>query len=245
MTKILQVRNQTIATEKIISLLANYQMLPQFLREVIVDQAIASFTCTPDEKVSACQQFYEKYQLTSESERQELLELYKMTPEELEGLATRGIRIEKFKRATWEHKLNSYFLSRKSLLDKAIYSLIQTKDVGIANELYFRIQEGEQSFSELAREYSQGSGAQTGGLLGPIELGKISSRLAKMLYVSRTGQLWPPTRLGEWIAIVRLEKLVPAQLDEAMRQQLLDELFDNWLQEQLAELTNGGLISLN
>ncbi|HAX76946.1 MAG TPA: peptidylprolyl isomerase [Cyanobacteria bacterium UBA11372] len=245
MNKLLQVRNQTIPTEKIISLLANYQMLPQFLREVIVDQAISSFTCTPDETISACQEFYEKYQITSESERQELLELYKMTPEELEGLATRGIRIEKFKRATWERKLYSYFLNRKSLLDKAIYSLIQTKDVGIANELYFRIKEGEQSFSEVAREFSQELGAETGSLLGPIELGKISSRLAKMLYVSRTGQLWPPTRVGEWVVIVRLEKLIPAQLDEAMSQQLLNELFERWLQEQLAELANGGLISLN
>lgn len=29
-------------------------------------------------------------------------------------------------------------------------------DLGFAQELYFRIQEGEQSFAQLAREYSQG-----------------------------------------------------------------------------------------
>lgn len=245
MTQVLQIRHQTISTEKVITLLANYQMLPQFLREVIIDQAIASITCTPEEKASACQQFYEKHQLTSESERQEWLELYKMTPEQLETLATRGQRIEKFKRATWGHKLETYFLSRKSSLDKVIYSLIRTKDAGVANELYFRIREGEQSFGELAREYSQGPEAQTDGLLGPIELGKISSNLAKMLSVSQTGQLWPPTRLGEWLIIVRLEKLIPVQLNESMRQQLLDELFEAWLQEQLVELTSSGLISLN
>jgi parvulin-like peptidyl-prolyl isomerase len=245
MTKVLQVRNQTITTEKVVTLLANYQMLPQFLREVITDQAIASITCTPEEKASACQQFCEKYQLTSESERQELLELYEMTPEELEALAMREQKIEKFKRATWGHKVESYFLHRKSLLDKVIYSLIKIKDVGVAQELYFRIQEGEQSFSELARAYSQGTEAQTGGLLGPIELGKISSKLAQMLYVSQTGQLWSPTCLGEWIVIVRLEQLIPAVLDENMRQQLLDELFEGWLQEQLVELTSSGLMSLN
>jgi parvulin-like peptidyl-prolyl isomerase len=245
MTKVLQIKNQTITTEKVVTLLANYQMLPQFLREVITDQAIASINCTPEEKASACQQFYEKYQLTSESERQELLELYGMTPEELEALAMREQRIEKFKRATWGHQLESYFLRRKSSLDKVIYSFIRTKDEGVANELYFRIQEGEQSFGELARQYSQGSEAQTGGLLGPIELGKISSNLAQMLYISQTGQLWSPTRLGEWIAIVRLEQLIPAVLDEAMRQQLLNELFERWVQEQLVELTSSGLISLN
>lgn len=245
MAKILQVRNQSITAEKVVTLLANYQMLSQFLREVITDQGIALITCTPLEKASACQQFYEKYQLASESQRQELLELYEMTPEQLEALATREIRIEKFKRANWGNRVESYFLSRKSLLDKVIYSLIRTKDVGVANELYFRIHEGEQSFGELARQYSQGSEGQTGGLLGPIELGKIDSNLAQMLYISQTGQLWPPTRLGEWIVIVRLEELIPAVLDEAMRQKLLNELFERWVQEQLIELTTSGLISLN
>ena len=245
MSKFLQVRDQTITTEKVITLLANYQMLPQFLREVIVDQAIASVTCTADEKASASQQFYEKYQLTSESERHEWLELYDMTPEELEALAMREQRIEKFKRATWGHKVESYFLRRKSSLDKVVYSLIQTKDLGVANELYFRIQEGEQSFSKLAREYSIGAEAQTDGLVGPVQLSKIPRTLAQILRVSQTGQLWPPTHLGEWIVIVRLEQLIPAQLDEFMRQQLLDELFETWLQEQLVELTNNGLISLN
>ena len=245
MAQVLQVGNQTITTDKVITLLASYQMLPQFLREVIVDQAIVSFTCTPEEKASACQQFYEKYQLTSESERQEWLDLYEMTPEQLEALATRGQRIEKFKQATWGHKLGSYFLRRKKQLDQAVYSLIRVKDMELARELYFRIKEGEQSFAELAREYSQGSEALNSGMQSPVERSKIPPSLAQMLFVSQPGELWPPTRLGEWVVIVRLEKLIPAQLDEAMRQQLLDELFDRWLQEQLTKLANGGLISLN
>ncbi|GAA6619190.1 peptidylprolyl isomerase [Scytonema sp. NUACC26] len=245
MAEVLQVRNQTISTNKVITLLANYQMLPQFLCEVIIDQAIASFTCTSEEKANARQQFYEKHQLTSESERQEWLELYEMTQEELESLTTRELRIEKFKRASWGYKLGSYFLSRKPSLDKVIYSLIRTKDIDIANELYFRIWEGEQSFGELAREYSQGLEAQTNGLLGPTELGKVPSNLAQILFVSQPGQLLSPIRLGEWVVIVRLERFIPAQLNEVIRQQLLDELYKSWLQKQLVELLNGGLISLN
>jgi parvulin-like peptidyl-prolyl isomerase len=245
MTKVLQIRNQTITSEKVITLLANYQMLPQFLRQVITDQAIASFHCTPDEKINACQQFYETHQITSESERQELQDIYEMTLEELEALAMREQKIEKFKRATWERRLESYFLSRKSSLDKVIYSLVQTESMGVASELYFRLQEGEESFSELAREHSQGSEAQTGGLIGPVELGKISSSLAQMLYASQPGQLLTPARFGEWVVIVRLENLIPAQLDEAMRQRLLNELFESWLQEELVKVTSDGSLLLN
>ncbi|WP_017718805.1 peptidylprolyl isomerase [Kamptonema formosum] len=126
-----------------------------------------------------------------------------------------------------------------------IYSLIRIKDEGVPQELYFRILEGEQSFWELAREYSEGVEAQTNGLLGPVELGKVFRDLAQILLVSQIGQLWAPIRLGEWRVIVRLEKRIPAQLDESMRRRLLDELFQVWLQEELAKLANSGLISLN
>ncbi len=245
MAQILQVENQKISTEKIVSLLASYQMLPQFLCEIITDQAIAFFTCTLEEKASACEQFYEKWQLISEVKRQQWLELYEMTLEQLETIAIRKLRIEKFKQATWGPKITSHYLKRKSSLDKVIYSLIRTKDEGVANELYFRLQEREQSFAELARQFSQGPEAKSGGWCGPVELGKISSKLAQMLYSSKVGQLWRPTRLGEWLVIMRLEILIPALLDESMHQRLLDELFEAWLEEKLVELTNGGSISLN
>lgn len=233
MSTILQVGNRRITAEEIIPLLAGYQMLPQLLRELFIDQAIATIECTPEEKASTRQQFYEKNQLNSETEREAWLVQNGMTLEQLEALAIRGLRIEKLKQASFGHKLESYFLNRKSKLDKVMYSLLRTKEVGIAQELYFRIQEGEQSFAELAREYSQGPEAQTGGLIGPVEASMAHPVLAQILSVSQPGQLWPPTRLGEWLVIVRLEKLIPAQLDESMRRQLLNELFSTWLQEQL------------
>lgn len=54
-----------------------------------------------------------------------------------------------------------------------------------------------------------------------------------MLSRGQPGQLWPPLRLGEWLVIVRLEQLIPAQLNEPMRDRLLNELFEAWLSEQL------------
>jgi hypothetical protein len=40
-------------------------------------------------------------------------------------------------------------------------------------------------------------------------------------------------RIGEWIVIIRLENLIRAKLDKATTRRLLDELFQQWLQEQL------------
>lgn len=236
MTTVLQIGDRTITAEEIVPLLTSYQMLPQLLREIVIDQAIASIECTSEEKDHACQQFCEQNQITSEEDRQAWLAQRYMSVEQLENLATRGLRIERFKQATWGHKLESYFLNRKGQLDKIIYSLIRTHDLGTAQELYFRIKEGEQPFTEIAREYSLGPEAQTGGLIGPVEVSTPHPVLAKLLVTSQPGQLLPPTRLGEWLVIARLEKFIPAQLDDLMRKRLLNECFTTWLQEQLNQL---------
>lgn len=236
MAVVLQVGDRAITAEEVFPLLAGYQMLPKFIQELLIDQAIASIECPPEETTEACQRFYAQNQITDEQPRKAWLDRYGMTEEQLQSLATRELRIEKFKQETWEPKLESYFLSRKDQLDKVIYSLIRTRDIGIAQELYFRILEGEQSFAELARAYSQGPEAQTDGLIGPVELSVPHPNLAQLLSLSQPGQLCPPTRVGEWLVLVRLEKFIPAQLDDAMRRRLLDECFNNWLKDQVEKL---------
>ncbi len=231
MAQALLLGNRTINPEEIISLLGGYQLLPQLGRFIIIDEAIAAIELTSSERAIAIEQFDNKYQLPSLAERSDWAKRFGMTQEQLDALATRELRIEKFKIATWGHQLESYFLTHKSKLDKVIYSLLRVTEAEVAQELYFRIKAGEQSFSELAREYSTGPEAQTGGLLGPVELSMPHPTLARMLSISQPGQLLPPTRLGEWFVILRLEKFIPAQLDEAMRQQLLNHLFEAWIQE--------------
>jgi len=236
MNTVLQLGERTLTGEEIIPLLASYKILPQLLCESIIDQAIASYSCMPEETASACQQFYQQWELTDDAQRQAWVARYGMNQEHLELLATRSLRVAKFKQATWGHKLESYFLRRKGQLDRVVYSLILTNDKWIANELYFRIKEGEQTFAELAKQYSEGSEAQMGGLIGPVELCTLPPNLAQMLYTSQPGQLWEPLPFGEGMAIVRLEKIIPAQLNESMRQRLLNEQFEAWFQEQLKQL---------
>ena len=233
---ILQVGEQTITASEIIPRLTKYKMLPQFLSEIIIDQAIAPLSCTPEEKAFALEQFKQQQQITEENEIQAWCEHNNITPSELETYALRPLKIQKFQEEKWGHRLESYFLERKDRLDRVSYSMIRLKDAGAAREIYHRLTEEEQSFTELAREYSQGAEATNGGLIGPMPMDMLHPIIARMLKLSQPGQLWQPTKVEEWIVIVRLEKLIPAQLDDRMRWRLLHELFNNWLSEQLNQI---------
>lgn len=234
---IIKIGDQTITAAEAVSLMARYRLIPQLAREVIMDRAIATIAYSEKELEQATEQFFQQQQAISEADRQNWLRSQGMTMEQVRQTVLRQLKIEKYKQVTWDNKLQSYFLKRKGRLDRVIYSLLRVKDAGTAQELYFRLVDDQQAFDELARAYSQGPEAETGGLLGPVTLATPHPALARMLSVSQPGQLWPPTPLGEWFIIVRLEKFLPAQLDDAMRKQLLDELFTAWLQEQLQQVS--------
>lgn len=236
MTGLFQIGDKLLQGQDIPALLKRYQLMPQFMRGVVIDQAIASYTYTEEECQGAVEHFLGQYQLTSPEAKDAWLRSQDMSEEEFVQMAVRPVLIEKFKHATWSNKVENYFVSRKQSLDQVVYSLIRTKNAGLAHELYFRILEGEQSFAELAREHSEGPESRTGGLLGPVPLTQPHPAISKLLSVSQPGQLWSPRPLADWVVVIRLEKYMPAQLDESMRRRLIDEMFENWVYEQISQI---------
>lgn len=233
MSIVLRIGERQIAEAELMPLLAGYRLLPQLAREIIVDGAIAEIECSSEEAEKARQRFYQQEQIASEEQLQLWRQKQGMTAEQLETFMLRDVKLDKFIEASWGAKVESYFLQSKAQLDRVVYSLIRTKDGGIAQELYFRIQEGESTFSELAQQYSEGPEAQTGGLIGPVELNVPHPKIAQILKSSQPGQFHPPTSIGEWWVLLRLEKYQSAQLDEPTRRRLLLDLFKKWLAEQM------------
>jgi len=131
------------------------------------------------------------------------------------------------------------FLERKNELDRVSYSLLRVKEREQAEELYQQIKEGESSFAALSQQFSEGSERQSQGLIGPVPLASGHPDLVSRLRVSTPGQLWEPFFVVNIWLVVRLEQRWPAQLNEAMREQMMGELFQGWLDQQVKELLQG------
>jgi parvulin-like peptidyl-prolyl isomerase len=231
MSVVLEVDNQVYTAEDLIPLLTQYQLLPKLAQEILTDQAIAKIECSEEENTTAFNQFCQQNQLDSEEQIQRWLNKQGMNREQLQNLVTKRLRIDKYKQETWNDQVDAHFIKRKSQLDRVVYSLIRVEKPEVAQELFFRIKDDQNAFSALAMEYSQGTEAQTGGIIGPVEINAPHPKIAQILATCQPGQLVPPTRVGEWIVIVRLENYISAKLDQPMRQRMLDELFNRWLSE--------------
>jgi parvulin-like peptidyl-prolyl isomerase len=228
--------NEIITPTELSSRLALYQMLPQLQREIIIDRAIAGIEITPDEQEAAINQFYQQKQINTSSARDAFLQHKCINQTQLKATLTRQRRIDKFKQITWPgENLEQYFLKCKQGLDKVTFSLLCTQDMEVAEELYHRIKAGEETFAECAKKYSIGTEAETGGLQESVSINQLHPVIAEMLSTSQPGQLWPPRKLGSSIVIIRLEKLISAQLDEVTKNILLNSLFEQWLGEQIKQ----------
>ena len=125
MTTALSIKDFTITAAEIIPLLDNYRLLPQFLREVIIDRAIVNIEYTAAEFNHVYQEFTQQYQLNSAAKVEAWLNKMNITKTQLETRMIRNIKLDKFKQEQWGHQLESYFLERKLAFEKAIFSLIR------------------------------------------------------------------------------------------------------------------------
>jgi parvulin-like peptidyl-prolyl isomerase len=142
-------------------------------------------------------------------------------------------KLQQFKQENWGNKVGSYYLTRKVQLDRVICSIIQVADGTIAQELYFRICSEPKIFSKLALNYSQGAESFDGGKVGPIPISRLHPTISTQLLLLKPGEISPLFTIDNFYIFVRLERVVPAQFDDELRQVLLDELFEQWLQAKI------------
>ncbi len=224
-----------LSSQAIKGLLRQYDLLPKLLQEMVIDQAIAPLECTSDETQSALQQFYSTQGITCDADLERWVQQTGMSIDRLQTQLQRALRLETYKQNQWGHKLEPAFLAQKTQLDQMVYSLLRVQDFAMAQEIFFRIQSGEQSFAEATQAYSQGPEAQTGGIVGPTPISQVHPLLATRLQASQQGQVLPPVKVGEWAVVVRLEQYLPAQLDEPTQKKLLEHLFESWVQESVSQ----------
>jgi hypothetical protein len=238
MNKVLQIGDIQIACSQVLAQLQDSPLLPQLLQEIateeLIDRMAAEFqldlTPTPAE--------FERLSAQVAS----IITFQGMNATQIATITTRTIKLQKFKQAGWGNRVGEYFKSVQPQLHRITYSILLVEDGLLAQELFFRIQSGEQSFAELAIEYSQDETAAKGGLVGPILTKNVAPELVQVLSQLTPGGLSPLFQLGHYYGFIRLNQLISPQLDENLAQVLLDELFDNWIQTQLPQSPSLALV---
>ena len=76
--------------------------------------------------------------------------------------------------------------------------------------------------------------------MGPVSLTQAHPVLVEKLRVSQQGVLLEPFRISDWWLLVRLERYSPATFTDEVSDQMCQEMFDAWVDEE----TTASLIQL-
>lgn len=142
------------------------------------------------------------------------------------------LQLQAFKAQLAEPKLLEAFIEHKTKLDRVVLSRIVVGSRDLAEEIRSQISEGG-SFEQLAQDYSQTEDALTNGLMGVASRAEIQQVVQFDIY-----QL-PPATVSEVFTcredywLLRVEKLLPATLDESVTVYLQDQIFQQWLTKEM------------
>lgn len=214
--------------------LCRHNLMRALIQCRVIAEAVSSESVQQEALKEAHENFLKNNGIKDDEAKSAYLQSCGLTKEDFDWQIALPLRIKTHCDAKFRHMAESEFLKRKNQLDRVVYSLVRLKDGGLARELFFRIDSKESGFADLASQYSEGLERNTCGIVGPLSLTKAHPELAERLRTSQAGELLHPFRIGEWWLLVRLEKYLPASFDDAMAEFLSKELFDKWVNEEVA-----------
>lgn len=151
---------------------------------------------------------------------------------------SKDLRKEFIKERWLRPQIKDYFYKRKRDLDQVVYSMLRLNDIGLAEELYLRLKNGESTISELAHKYSLGPEKYTKGIVGPMPLSKANEQIRAISNKENMGKLNKPILVQNTIIISVVEHIIEASLTPEMEQKLLEELFNIELQKTVNAITS-------
>jgi peptidyl-prolyl cis-trans isomerase SurA len=104
---------------------------------------------------------------------------------------------------------------------------------------------GGRAFDELAKQFSEGPGADKGGLLGTFARGELEGEMEPVAFSLSPGQLSEVVRTDKGFYILRVDKIEPPgyrsldeardQIRETLYQKAVEQRFQDWLSKDLRE----------
>lgn len=145
------------------------------------------------------------------------------------------IKQENLKEKVTELKVQKYFVQNKENLDRVVLSRIVVQHPEIARDLKVQLERGA-DFVQLAKQYSTVDDAVVGGVMGPVIRAQMPEMVRKATENAQVGQIIGPLQIEGRYCVLKVEQLLPASLEGALKRDLENLMFEEWLKEKLQNM---------
>ncbi|HEY9597947.1 MAG TPA: peptidylprolyl isomerase [Cyanophyceae cyanobacterium] len=191
-------------------------------------------TVSEQELQAAGNEFRLKHKLLGASETLSWLEEQRIAVEDWsEGIRV-ALLIKKLKEHLFGASVDGHYLSNRKDYRRIAFSQILVRTLSDALTIVSKLQGDKSNFCALALEYSKGQQSkEKGGFAGIHFLSRLMPEIAPAISSAQEGEVIGPleTKLG--YHIIKVEKWFPVELNESVREEILESLFKAWLRDKL------------
>lgn len=245
----LDISNLPIESEEIINFLKRDIQLRQISQKLlyrqVVEEAAAEreIIVTPEEIQTEVDRVRHEMRLEKASDTLTWLESQMITPEDWEAGIRDRLLGKKLSESLFSQDVEKFFAQNRLNYEQvSIYQII-VEDEKVAQELFYQIEEQEISFYEAAHFYDLDEERRRRcGYGGKLYRRQLAPDLASAVFGAALGELIGPMDTEQGYRLLMVEEFLPAELTPAIRQEITNRMFREWLESESNYLINNQII---
>jgi parvulin-like peptidyl-prolyl isomerase len=141
---------------------------------------------------------------------------------------------QKLAQTLFAKEVESFFLQNRLSFEQVLLYQIIVDSEKLAQELYYQIEEREISFYHAAHLYDIDDNRRKNcGYEGKIYRWAIQADIAAIIFTTIPKQLIGPLKTDQGYHLLMVEELIPAELSPERYQEILNNMFQQWLAAEL------------
>jgi len=238
-----------IEASEIIELLRRELQLKTFSQKVLQKKVIEKaaqergLTVTPEEIQVVGDQLRREKRLEKAADTIAWLVDQMISVEDLEAGIRDRLLAQKLAEHLFSKEVEKVFVQNKLQFDQIILYQIVVANQQLAQELFFQIQEGEISFFDAAHLYDIDENRRhLCGCEGKVYRWGLKPDIAVAVFSAQPGEVIRPIETERGYHLFLVEKFLPAELTPQRYQEILHNMFNEWLSNEVNYLLHNSQV---
>lgn len=214
------------------------QFLTRILRQYVIEQELSKRTdleADSSEVEQAIINFRLQNQLVPADRFDEWLKSRGLNYTGFREQVGAGLKMERLKQQVSQTPATEFFEKNKAQFEQVVLSRIVVADAALAADLKRQLGESQAGFEELAKQHSLTSDRAYNGMMGTFAVGQLPKPVGEAIAGAAPGDVVGPLELEGRYTLLRIEQRLPASFEGQLKQNLENQMFDQWWQEQLKD----------
>ncbi len=166
--------------------------------------------------------------------------------QDFEELVRNNLISKKLANHLFTSQVKKFFYENRINYEAAVTYEVILEDRDLALELFYAFEEGEITFSEISSLYIQEPELRrASGYQGVRHRKDFRPEVAAAVFAASPPQILKPVTSSKGIYLIWVEEIIQPELEEDLHQQIIDELFTNWLKAKTINLIQKAQFNLD